>query len=152
MIDLQMPDKDFDLMTISDNELFEAVKKEVVSVLKTFKQYKDIESSDIKLNEKYTNRRKAYGLDRQLYPHITLDIGVKSYLTYDSFNLFVNTFGIQLAEQKFNSELITDENLTNAFIKFMLLKFPNSNYSEKRNTYLKNAQTRRKIENDLLFF
>ena len=152
MIDLKKPDEKFDLRNVTNDELFNAVKKEVVDLIKTFKGYENIESGDVKLNEKYCNRREAYGLDKQLYPHITLDIGAKSYLTYDGFNLFVDTFGIKLAKQQLNAKAIEDENLTNAFIKFMLLRFPNSNYTSKREEYFKTAQTRRKIENDLLFF
>ena len=48
--------------------------------------------------------------------------------------------------------MIEDDGLTDRFVDFMVFKFPNADYVEKRTTYFNWVERRRKIEEDLLFF
>jgi len=152
MINIRMADADFDLRNVKDEELFGAVKNEVVNVIKTFKGYENIESKDVRLNTRYTNRREVLAEDGNLYPNIVLDIGVKSYLTYDSFDLFIDPFSIKIAPHKYNPEIIEDKGLTNSFVKFMNTRFPKADYTKKRNKYFKDLELSKKIREELLFF
>ena len=152
MINIKMADADFDLRNVGDEELFGAVKKEVVNIIKTFKGYENITSKDVRLNTKYTNRSDKLAEDGNLYPNIVLDVSVKSYLTYDSFDLFIDPFSIKIAPHKYDPEIVEDKNLTNAFIKFMITRFPKSNYTKKRDKYFKDLQLSKRIREELLFF
>ena len=152
MIEYKMPDADFDLRTVSDEILFNAIKNHVINVIRTFKGCENITSEFIKLKPQNTIRRDSFGKDKNLYHHIILDIDVKSYLTYDSFNLFINPFEIKIAPCKYDPQIIEDENLTNAFINFMLIRFPKANYIKKRDEYFKNARIFQRVEDDLLFY
>ena len=151
MIAYKMPDDDFDLRTVSDEDLFNAIKNDIINVIKTFKGYENTTSELVKLNTKYTTRRDAFGKDNDLYHHIVLSITVNAYLTYDSFNLFINPFEIKIAPDKYDPQIVEDENLTTSFLKFMIKKFPKSNYIEKRKEYFKKTKTFHKVEDDLLF-
>ena len=152
MIVYKMPDDDFDLRTVSDEELFNAIKYDIINAIKTFKGYENTTGELVKLNTKYTTRRDAFGKDKDLYHNIILSIGVKAHLTYDSFNLFINPFEIKIAPDKYDPQIVENENLTNSFLKFMIKKFPQSNYIDKREEYFTKAKTFQKIEEDLLFY
>ncbi|MBQ7352042.1 MAG: hypothetical protein IJW59_04220 [Clostridia bacterium] len=152
MIKYKMPDAGFDLRTVSDEELFNVLKEPIAEVIKTFKGYENTTSEFVKLNTKYTTRRDAFGRDKDLYHNIILSIGVKSHLTYDSFNLFINPFEIKIALDKYDPQIVENENLTNSFLNFMINKFPQSNYIDKRKEYFKKAKTFQQIEEDLLFY
>ena len=81
-----------------------------------------------------------------------LDVCVKE-MTSSSENLkFIDTFNIKLAPHKFDPQMIEDANLTNAFIKFMITRFPKSNYLEKREEYFKKAKINQRIRDELLIF
>ena len=151
MIDAKRTDEKFNLRNVKDEEIFSAIKNDVVNVIKTFKGYENIESKDVSLNTEYTDRHDFFADDYNLYPKITLDVSVKSDLTYDSFNIFIDPFNIKVAPRKYNPQLVEDQKLTNAFIKFMLLKFPGANYTEKREEYLIKSQNSKKVRDDLLF-
>lgn len=151
MIDAKRTDDKFNLRTVEDEEIFSAIKNDVVNVIKTFKGYENIESKDVSLNTEYTDRHDFFADDYNLYPKITLDVSVKSDLTYDSFNIFIDPFNIKVAPRKHDPQLVEDKKLTNAFIKFMLLKFPGANYTEKREEYLIKSQNSKKVRDDLLF-
>lgn len=151
MIDFKKPDADFDITTISDNELFFALKKDIVKIIKSRKGFENITSKDIKLNEEYSNRRNAFGLDQNLYPNIVLDIEVKADKQNEHYDLFIDPFNVKIAPHKYDPEMIEDKGLTNSFIKFIITRFPKSNYSELREEYFKKAKIAEKIRNDLLF-
>ncbi len=152
MIEYKMPDADFDLRTVSDEKLFNAIKDDIINAIRTFKGYENITSEFVKLNAQYTTRRDAFGKDKNLYHHLVLDIGAKLYLTYDSFNLFINPFEIKIAPSKYGSQKSEDENLTRGFLEFMNENFPTSGYIEKRKEYFKKAKIFQKIEDELLFY
>lgn len=150
MIDIKLPDEKFNLRKVSDVELFNAVKTELVEVLRSLKGYEQITSNDVKLNDKYTSVRERLGKDGNLYPFIVLDIGAKAYFTYDNFSLFVDPFSISFAP--YNREIKEYPELTKSFVNFMVRKFPESNYLAARKKYFRKAQIRKKVEDDLLFF
>ena len=152
MIDIKKPDQDFDIMTIPDMELFLALKPAIVSTIKTINHFEDIQDQDVKLSNSEPNRRQAFGADRNLYPHIILDIAVKSYLSYEHFDLFLDTFSIKLAQHKYNPQMIENDNLTSSYINLLTSKFPNSDYLNKRSEYFKKAEIRKRIDEELLFF
>lgn len=151
MINTKMPDAEFDLRKVEDEEIFGAVKDDVVNVIRSFKGRENIESKDVRLNTKYTNRREVLSGDSNMYPNIILNVEAKSYLNYDGFNLFINPFSIKIAEDKYDPKMIEDENLTKSFIKFMLLRFPNSDYSEKREEYFRKVELMQKMREQMLF-
>ena len=151
MFEYKLPDEEFNLMDLSDEELFNALKKEVVGAIKKFDGFSDIDEKCVLLDGLHSSRRRTYGRYYNLYPHIVLDVGVKRYLGYDGFYLFINTFGVGLSTQGLNPKILVDGDLTRAFVKFMEEQFPNSSYSEKRKKYFEFAKTRNKIEEELLF-
>lgn len=151
-MEIKKPDAEFDLTTISDMEIFEGIKKGIVKTLNTLKGYEKIQNKDVQLNADYYNRRMAFGEDKNLYPHIVMDLSVKNGSYYDSFDLFIDTFNIKLAPHKFDPQMIENANLTNAFIKFMITRFPKSNYLEKREEYFKKAKINQRIRDELLIF
>ena len=152
MIEIKRPDKDFDIMTIPDMELFLALKPAIVSTIKTINHFEDIQDQDVKLSNSEPNRRQAFGADRNLYPHIILDIAVKSYMSYEHFDLFLDPFSIKLAQHKYDPQMIETDALTASYIDFMTRKFPNSNYQEKRSEYFQKVAVARKVRDELLFF
>ena len=152
MIDIKMPDEKFDLMNLSDEELFSELKPEILNIIKSVKGFEDLTEQDIMLCEGGSNRRKAFGQDSNLYPHIVLDVAVKAYLQYEHFDLFIDPFSVKIAPHKYDPELIEDEKLTARFVDFMIKRFPDADYEDKRNKYYKWAETKSKIEEILLFF
>ena len=59
---------------------------------------------------------------------------------------------MKIAQHKYDPQMIEDDGLTDRFVDFMVFKFPNADYVEKRTTYFNWVERRRKIEEDLLFF
>ena len=152
MFVFRMPDEDFSLRKVSDEELFNAVKDEAVRVIKGFRGYENIGSEDVELNPEYTTRRDAYGRDKNFYHHMTLDVSVKIYNSYDSFILFFSPFEVKVFPRKYDPEVVEDEELTKYFTKFMAERFPESSYLEKRERYFENARIIQKVEEETLFF
>lgn len=152
MIDIKLPDANFDLRNVSDEEIYEALKGEILSVIKSYNGFENVTSEDLKLLTKYTRRRDDFGADKNLYHNIVLDVGVKVYLGVDSFNLFINPFSIKIAKQEYGAETYEDKDLTKAFVKFMLKKFPTSDYVSKRKDYFKNAEMLKKFREEMLYF
>ena len=150
MIKFEPVDKNFDLTKVSDEELFFVLKDEVVNLIKTFKGFENTTSNDVILDERNSNRRKAYGKDGNIYPNIVLDINVKAYLQPESFNLFIDPYSVKLAPHKYNASMVESEDLTNAFVFYMTHKFPESSYTQKRDEYFKKAEIMEKASLDAL--
>ena len=152
MIEIKRPDKDFDIMTIPDMELFLALKPAIINEIRTVKQFENTADQDVKLSSGDTNRKQVLCADGNLYPHIIIDIAVKSYMSYEHFDLFLDPFSIKLAQHKYDPQMIETDALTASYIDFMTRKFPNSNYQEKRSEYFQKVAVARKVRDELLFF
>ena len=152
MIEIKRPDKDFDIMTIPDMELFLALKPAIINEIRTVKQFANTADQDVKLSSGDTNRKQVLCADGNLYPHIIIDIAVKSYMSYEHFDLFLDPFSIKLAQHKYDPQMIETDALTASYIDFMTRKFPNSNYQEKRSEYFQKVAVARKVRDELLFF
>ena len=152
MVNFKSFDKDFDLMNVENAELFFALKNEITNAIKTVKGFENVNPEDVSFREKHSNRRKAYGKDGNIYPHIVLDINVKAYLQPESFDLFLDPFSVKLSQHKYNAQMIENEELTNAFIFYMTQKFPESSYIQKRDEYFKKAELMEKMSFESLSF
>ena len=147
----KMPDYEFDLMTVSDAELFYALKGELVNTIKKLTGLEDIESEQIAFDEQFATRRKAYGKDYNLYPLIVLPFRVKDYLEWQEFDVILNPFEVAVLRHKMDAEIIVDKNLTRVFSEFMAARFSESNYREKRKSYFQVAKSIKRIEEGELF-
>lgn len=143
-------DDDFNLRNIEYKEIFSALRKDIVSAIKLYKDYESIDSKDIKLNNICSHRMDSFFDDGNLYPIITLDIEINS-LYLNGFNLIIDPFNIKLIPQKYEAKVFNDKNLTNSFIKFMLMKFPEANYLEKRNQFFERVSLQHKVRENLLY-
>lgn len=150
MFKYKLPDSEFNLRNIDENDIFNILKKDIVNTIKTFDGYENASYSSVKLNPQYTIRENAFGKDKNLYHRIIMDIGVKSYLTYDNFNLFIEPFEIKIAPSKYGEQPRENANLTQSFLDFMVKQFPDSEYIKKREEYFDKGNICQKIEDDLL--
>ena len=151
MFNVKYPDADFDLMQVSDEELFYALRGEMFNIIKNLQVSEDIEIDDMLLDKDNATRRKAYGKDYNIYPLIVLPIRVKGYLEWKEYDLILNSFEVCLMEHKMNANIVSSKNLTRVFHEFMASRFPDSSYFEKRNNYFRTVQAIRKIEDGEVF-
>ena len=153
MINIELPDKDFNLMTVSDPEIFDSLKKDIVATIRTMKGFDKIKDEDVLLDQAFTNRRTAYGKDGNAYPNIVMSVLVKTAPPFGvrEVNMFVDPFSIKLALHEYDPKIVEDEKLTQAFVKFMTERFPNSEYTQKRDKYFKAAEIAERVYSRMVF-
>lgn len=153
MIDFEYQDKDFSLMTVSDKELFDSLKKDIVGTIRTMKGFDKIKEDDVQLDVGVENRRLAYGKDKNLYPNIVMSLLVKTApFNINEIDLFLDPFTIKLALHQYDPKMVESEELTKAFVKFMTERFPDSAYGEKRKKYFENAEMMERVASKMMFF
>ena len=134
-IDYRLPDEKFNLRTVSDAEIFNSLKGDIVQAIKTFKGFEGVTSNDVKLNVRFIVRKENIARDCNLYPNIILPLSVNLPLGFGHVNVYIDPFNIELAQEKYDAPKIKDEELSAAFEKFMLERFPDADYLSEKSKY-----------------
>ena len=134
-IDYRLPDEKFNLRTVSDAEIFNSLKGDIVQAIKTFKGFEGVTSNDVKLNARFIVRKEKIARDCNLYPNIILPLSVNLPLGFGHVNVYIDPFNIELAQEKYDAPKIKDEELSAAFEKFMLERFPDADYLSEKSKY-----------------
>lgn len=134
--------KNFNLDAVAYEEMFEGMKENLALALSEFENA-EIKAEDLILGLRNCFKRSSFGEDKNLYTKIKLDIYAKK---VDSYMIIFNPFEIYMAkydgsEKRFTSSAL-DETLTN----FMVERFPDSQYLEKRKKYFKDAELIKKVD------
>lgn len=153
MIEIKRFDENFNLDTVTDEELLEGLKDGIVNSLRIYKGFENIDETNISLDNKTTFRTTHYGRDGNLYPNITL--GAKAKISTEffpaSFQLLIMPFDIKMLITTPNLTTVKPVELLTAFNEFMLNKFPNSDYADKKQKYDEMAALRDRVYNRMVF-
>lgn len=131
-------DKNFNLETLSFEEIFNGIKDGVAKTLSKFTK-QDVRVEDLVLNLDRCSKRFAYGEDANLYPKIYLDL--KGF-----YSVLLNPFEIDLVETKQRIRIISCEELKETLYNFMRKQFPESDYDKKYDKYFLDAEKLRKVD------
>ena len=131
-------DKDFNLESLTYQEIFDGIKIGVALAISKFSK-EDVKEEDLKLNIGRCSTRSAYGEDQNLYPKIYLDLK-------GCYSVLLTPFEIDLIEIKQRLRTVSCVELKECFYNFMCEKFPTSNYDKKFEKYFLDAEKLRKID------
>ena len=92
-------------------------------------------------------KRMSYGEDKMLYPKIKLDISVKK---LNVWMVIFNPYAVYIAEYDGDENVYNSKMLSDALAEFMVNRFPNSSYLEKRRKYFKDAEMYRRLNDYLI--
>ena len=145
-----MSDENFNLKTISYEEMFYALKD---SIKKAIAEYDAVDVEDVRLEEDGCSISRVVGKDGGYYSQMTLEVSRSN----DGFarlyySFVVNTFSIMMVMFRYDVENHVSKELTNKYVEFMKHRFPESGYEEKREKYYKNAEIAQRKCEELLFF
>ena len=145
-------DKEFNLETVSYEDLFKGLK---VEIEKTICKYKRVDKlAGLHLNKDECSTRMKYGKDKDLYPSVLLEISARESgkIKGSVFHCMVNPFEIEIHKIHCGKvDVLTDEELINALKDFMVEMFPNSDYLEKSEKYFKQAKIIDRVYDKLIF-
>ncbi len=130
-------DKDFKLDSLSFEEIYEEIKGSIEKVVRNLEK-ENFKDEMVKLNLNRCGFRMAYGKDKDLYPRIQLDLRSNYIIVLTTYEIKILVVGREIEEVQF-------EELDDALIQMMNKKFPNSDYSSKREKYFEDAELARKI-------
>ena len=131
-------DKEFNLETLTYEEIFEGIKVGIARAVSKFSK-EEVEPDDLVLNVDKCSIRSAYGEDANLYPKIYLDL--KGY-----YSVLLTPFEIDIIEIKHRIRTLSCEDLKESFYNFMCEKFPDSGYDKKYEKYFIDAEKLRKVD------
>lgn len=138
-------DKDFNLETVSYEELFDALKYSIAHAIGKVEKT-EIDLSNIELNTKHSKIVREYASDGNIYPRIYLHVHCKSnkwiggvfcefVITPFTINLIVSNNGVKF----FSTKL-----MTYALTRFMKKRFPDSSYMKKREKFIEISEKLKK--------
>lgn len=136
-------DKDFNLETLSYQEIFNGIKIGVALAISKFSK-EDAKAEGLRLNLNRCHTRKAYAEDLNLYPKIYLDLK-------GDYSILLTPFEIELIETKHKIRTVSCVELRECFYNFMCEQFPNCDYEKIYENYFKNAEKFRKQREKHLF-
>lgn len=143
MFDKVRADRDFNLETLSYEELFEGLKFDFAQAIRVYsKQEVDVE--DLRLNVDRCSTRSVYAEDGNLYPKIYLDLKCE-------YSFVITPFEIEMMIVNNKIRTYSNAELREAFYNFMCDKFPNAEYDKKYEKYCLDVQKMQKINEKLLF-
>ena len=135
-------DKDFNLETLSYQEIFEGLKFGIANSISE-RTREDVDPESLELIVDRCHTRQAYGEDGNLYPKIYLHI--KGF-----YSVLLNPFEIEIIETKYKVRDFSNYPLKEALYNFMCEKFPECKYEIVYEKYLINSnRIRRERENSL---
>ena len=133
-------DKDFNLQTLSYQEIFDALKEELIKAIYEI-SHGEIKYADLVLNVDRCSTRFDYAENGNLYPKIYLDMN-------GFYSVLLNPFDIELIESRYKIRTVSTVGLRECFYTFMCEKFPNCNYEKVFEKYLADSQNFRKTRGD----
>lgn len=136
-------DKDFNLESLSYQEIFDGIKTGVAKAISEHSK-EDVSAEDLELNVERCHTRKAYGEDMNLYPKIYLDL--KGF-----YSVLLTPFEIEIMETKFNVKTFSHFELRECFYDFMWSSFPDCDYEKIYEKYLIDTEKLRKQREKHLF-
>jgi len=153
MFDIKRNDESFNLDKVSNEELFEGLKSDVVNAIKEITRFENLTDSNIKLCPENCFRTHASAEDGNLYPKISLATTIKIPNELGVINLIfvISPFDIKLLLCDFGLKVIVSKKLDDVVSDFIKTKFPNSDYDEKKQKYLKLVEISNKIYNNMIF-
>ena len=153
MIELKRNDEKFNLDNVTDEELFVGLKGGIAKSLRNFKGFEDIPEDNLRLNKELSFRTTQYGKDGNLYPKITL--GTTAKIPTErfpvTFQLLIMPFDIKMLINTSSLVTVEPEELSNAFNEYILNRFPENDYAEKKQKYNEMAAIRERVYNRMVF-
>ena len=152
-IEIKRNDEQFNLDNVSNEELFEGLKSGIIEAIRDVKYLENITESEIRLLDD-SFRKSICGADGNLYPSILLSTRSipKDYpIMATNVNFLVTPFDckmILLRDGLYNSN---PECLSVALEKFMMTRFPESDYLEKKDEFIRKTNIRNKIYDSMVF-
>ena len=143
MFEETRPDKDFNLETLTYQEIFEGIKFGVATAIRKFSK-DDISVEDLRLKEERCYTKKAYAEDMNLYPKIYLDL-------FGQYSVLITPFNVELLIVSSQIKTYSCEELGECFYKFMCDKFPSANYEKIYEKYLISVEKIKKQHEKHLF-
>lgn len=136
-------DKDFNLETLSYEEIFDGLKFGIARAISGFSKL-GIYIEDLELNLEGCLTRKAYGEDMNLYPKIYLNLK-------GDYSVLLTPFEIELLRVGNGIKSLSCDELTISLLDFMQDKFPDCDYIKIYENYQKNAEIIKKQREKHLF-
>lgn len=153
MINLNRKDENFNLDTVSNEELYEGLKEGFAASIRTLKGFEEIDSSNISLEDHNTYRKESFGADGNLYPLISLNTKARipGQAWPTTFQFLMNPFDIKMLIFTAGITSVQPEVLQEAFVTFMTNRFPEGNYEEKRAEYKEMEAVRKRVYDRMVF-
>lgn len=136
-------DKDFNLETLSYEEIFDGLKFGIARAISEFSKT-TILAEDLKLNIDGCLTKKSYGGDLNLYPKIYLNLE-------GDYSVLLTPFQIELMKVGNGIKSLSCDELTISLLDFMQDKFPDCDYIKIYENYQKNAEIIKKQREKHLF-
>ena len=137
------PDKDFNLETLTYQEIFDGIKCDIARAISRVSK-RETYGQDLKLNIQRCRTKFAYAEDMNLYPKIYLDL-------VGNYSVVLTPFNIELMEVKQSVRMYECQELSRGFYDFMCEKFPNCGYEKIYEKYLINVEKVKKQHEKHLF-
>ena len=135
-------DRAFNLDAVAYEEMFEGLKENLALALSEFEKV-EIKAEDLILGLRNCFKRSSFGEDKNLYTKIKLDIHAKK---IDNYMIIFNPFEIYMTKYDGSEERFTSSALDKALTNFMVERFPDSKYLEKREKYFKDGELIKKVD------
>ncbi|MBO5954744.1 MAG: hypothetical protein J6Q13_02100 [Clostridia bacterium] len=145
-------DKNFKIDSLTYQEIFESLKDGISKAVCKFEKVESLD--DLILPDTSGAISMKYGRDKDLYPSINMEFRVFAgkHIQGKYYNVILNPFEIEIHKVYCGEvKVFSCEELTNSLFDMMNEKFPNSDYKEKREKYLKNAELIQRKQEELLF-
>ena len=136
-------DKDFNLETLSYEEIFDGIKFGVARAISDFSK-SAVVVEDLELNSEGCVTKRTYGQDMNLYPKIYLNLK-------GEYSVLLTPFEIELLRVGNGIKSLSCDELNITLIGFMQDKFPDCDYQEIYENYQKNAEIIKKQREKHLF-
>jgi len=136
-------DKDFNLETLTYQEIFDGIKVGIAKAIAKEKK-EEVEVETLILNVQRCRTKLAYVDDMNLYPKIYLDL-------VGDCSVVLTPFDIRLLIVSNCVKTYSCEELSECFYNFMCERFPNCDYENIYEKYLINAEKIQKQREKQLF-
>ena len=136
-------DKDFNLQTLSYEEIFDGLKFGMAQAISCYSK-QEVGVEDLELNVERCSTRSAYAEDMSLYPKMYLDLK-------GDYGFILTPFEIEMLIVKHDVKTYSTPELREVFYNFMCKQFPNCDYEKIYEKYLINAEKLRRSREKHLF-
>jgi hypothetical protein len=132
MFESVRPDKNFNLETLSYQEIFEGLKFGIAKAISRMTK-EEVDAEDLELKRERCNTKRIFAKDMNLYPKIYLDL-------VGEFSVLISPFEIELMQIEYRIKTYSCEELRESLFNFMCSKFPDSGYEKCYDKYFKNVE------------